>query len=107
MRLLERTLRWVALAPREVTQDGLGGGVEGFSARTTRVRASVIPSDSGVRSAESGVWQSGTMCLLLPLDAKIAPGDGICLDGNVPEWRCVEVQKWSAHQAVQAVRIAG
>lgn len=108
MRLLERTLRWVALAPRVVRQDDLGGVTEGFSEQVTRVRASVIPSGSNVlRQAEPGLWQSSTMCLLLPLDAPIAPGDGITLDGDASRWRCVDVQKWSAHQAVQAVRITG
>lgn len=107
MRMLERTLRWVELAPRETIQDGLGGGVEGFSTHTTRVRASVIPSDDGVRGAEAGLWRDGAMRLLLPLDVKIVPGDGVSFEDGAPEWRCTEVQRWSAHQAVRIVRIAG
>lgn len=105
MRLMERTLRWVALAPRTAVEDGLGGRMEGFSEQTTRVRASVIPSGGDVVSTQAGLQQGGAVRLLLPLDAKVAPGDGICLDGEI--WRCVDVQKWSAHQAVQAVRITG
>lgn len=107
MRLLERTLKWVAIAPREVVADGLGGGVEHFSERVRKVRASVIPFEGGFFRHESGAGLAESMCLLLPADARIEVGDGVCLDGGVPKWRCVEVQRWSAHCAAKVERIAG
>lgn len=106
MRLLERTLKTIRIAPREVSVDALGGAVEGFSAETRAVRASVIPSTGGLQNRTTGVQEVQTMCLLLPADAGIAPGDGVCVDGERPDWRCVGVQRWSAHVAAQLERIA-
>jgi len=105
MRLFERTLKWIEIAPRSVAADGLGGMVEGFSAARRSVRGSVIPSTGGMVSRESGAAQVGTMCLLLPKDADIAVGDGVGVDGGKVEWRCVNVENWSAHVAAQVERI--
>ena len=105
MRLLERTMKTVRIAPRRVTQDALGGQVEGFSAETSAVRASVIPSAGGLESRETGLRQVRTMCLLMPLDARVNPGDGVCVDSDRPQWRCVDVQRWSAHVAVRVERM--
>ena len=35
----------------------------------------------------------------------VAVGDGVCVDADEPEWRCVEVAQWSAHRAVRVARI--
>lgn len=107
MRLLERTLKWVKIAPRAVSTDALGGRIEGFSEDRAAVRASVIPSTGGMENRETGAREVQTMCLLMPLDASVAVGDGVCVGQEEPEWRCVEVQRWSAHLAVRAERIAG
>lgn len=107
MRLFERTLKWVDIAPRAVFVDRLGGAVEGFSAAHKAVRASVIPSSGGLENRQSGVQEVQTMCLLLPLDAEIMPGDGVCVDAKTPNWRCVSIQRWTAHIAAQVERIAG
>ena len=87
--------------------DGLGGVAEGFSRTKLPVRASVIPSTGGIQNHETGRQEVQTLCLLMPLDAPVAVGDGLCVDGDAPLWRCVEVQKWSAHVAVRAERIRG
>ena len=105
MRLYERTLKWISIAPRLVAADGLGGGVEGFSAKRRTVRASVIPSTGGLRDRAAGVERVQTMCLLMPEDAGIEVGDGVCVDSQTPGWRCVSVQRWSAHVAAQLERI--
>lgn len=105
MRLLERTLQWVSIAPREVKTDALGAQVEGFSEQRRPARASVIPSTGTVSRQEAGLVQTQTLCLLFPGDVDIAPGDGICLGDQTPRWRCVDVQRWSAHCAVSAERI--
>ena len=81
MRLLERTMKEIVIAPRSVRVDGLGGVCEGFG-EGRRVRGSVIPSTGGLRSRESGLEQSRSMCLLMPKDARIAVGDGVELDGE-------------------------
>ena len=105
MRFLERTLKWIDIAPRAVAADGLGGGVEKFSADRKSVRASVIPSTGGLRDHQAGVERVQTMCLLMPLDAQIQTGDGVCVDSDQPNWRCTSVQRWSAHVAAQVERI--
>lgn len=105
MRLLERTLKRIDIAPRVVSADALGGAAEGFSDQLRPVRASVIPSTGGLVNRALGVEQVQTMCLLMPLDAGISVGDGVCVDAEAPNWRCVSVQKWSAHVAAQVERI--
>lgn len=104
MRLLERTLTWVEIAPRTVAEDSLGGAVEGFSEARIPVRASVIPSTGGLEDHETGVRRVQTMCMLLPLDAPVSTGDGVSVENTL--WRCTEVQRWSAHLAVRLTRLA-
>ena len=106
MRLLERTLKWVAVAPRAAVADGLGGVAEAFSDVRRKVRASVIPSTGGLVNHATGLREVQSMCLLMPVDAEICVGDGVCVDADAPNWRCIEVQRWSAHCAVRVVRIA-
>ena len=106
MRRVERTLKWVSIAPRAVAADALGGVVEGFSEQRRRVRASVIPSTGGLVNHATGLREVQSMCLLMPVDAEIAVGDGVCVDADEPEWRCVEVAQWSAHCAVRVARIS-
>ena len=45
-------------------------------------------------------------CLaLMPLDAPIAVGDGVCeTAAGEPEWLCVDVRRWSAHLAASLAR---
>lgn len=105
MRFFERTLKWIEIAPRVVKVDGLGGGVEGFSDEHRPVRASVIPSTGGLLDRESGVVRTQTMCLLMPKDAAIEVGDGVCVESQKPQWRCTCVQRWSEHVAAQVERI--
>ncbi len=107
MRLYERTLKWVEIAPRRAVAGSLGGVAEGFSDARRRVRASVIPSSGGLRNHATGLMQTQTMCLLMPLDAAIAAGDGVCVDAESPNWRCANVERWSGHVAAQLERIQG
>ena len=105
MRFFERTLKWIDIAPRTVAADDLGGGVENFSAERKSVRASVIPSTGGLRDRAAGVERVQTMCPLMPKDVRIEAGDGVCVDSEKPNWRCVSVQRWSQHVAAQMERI--
>lgn len=105
MRLLERMLQRIEIAPRQTVTDSLGGVTESFSADRRSVRASVIPSTGGVMDREAGVVRVQTMCLLMPADTRIDAGDGVCVGSDAPQWRCVCVQKWSEHVAAQVERI--
>ncbi len=106
MRFYERTLKMISIAPQMHVTDSLGGVAEGFSEETSSVRASVIPSTASLKNHATGRIESRTLCLLVPLDTAIEPGDGICVDDAAPNWRCTSVEKWSAHKAVQAEKIA-
>ena len=106
MRLLERTLQTVRIAPQKAKTDALGAAVEGFSDERTEVRARVIPSSGGLEDRASGQRRVQCLCLLMPPGAVVAPGDGLCIGEERVGWRCVDVQKWSAHLAVQAERLA-
>ena len=106
MRLLERTLQTVLIAPQKAKMDALGAAVEGFSDERTEVRARVIPSSGELEDRASGRRRVQSMCLLMPPGAVVAPGDGLCIGEERVGWRCVDVQKWSAHLAVQAERLA-
>ena len=106
MRLLERTLKTVHIAPREILTDALGGRTEAFSSVTAPVRASIIPCDGALECRESGLREAERLRLLMPLDAQIRAGDGVCIDSGQPCWRCVDVQRWSGHIAARVERIA-
>lgn len=105
MRLLERLMKDVFIAPREVSADSLGGAPEGFSAERRRERAHVIPSSAGFVNRAAGVEQVQTMLLLMPVSAVISVGDGVGLDSAEPQWRCEDVQRWAGHVAAQIRRI--
>ena len=77
MRLLERTLQTVLIAPQKAKTDALGAAVEGFSDERTEVRARVIPSSGGLEDRASGRRRVQSMCLLMPPGAVVAPGDGL------------------------------
>lgn len=102
---MERTLRRIAILPRQIEADALGGAWENFGPAQEFVRGSVIPSTGKLLTRPEGVRQVQTMCLLLPADAPVKVGDAVGVDCESPQWRCVDVQKWSAHVAVQVERI--
>jgi len=58
-----------------------------------------------VECREAGLEQTGQIRLLAPLDARVSVGDGVLLEENGPVWRCVEIERWSAHLALRAERI--
>ena len=102
MRLLQRKLRSVRIAARLT-----GNDVEAFSAETRSVRARLIPVAAGLESRPFGLGETETLNLLLPAGCGIQAGDGVCIDLEVPEWRCVSVQEWTNHISAKLERIAG
>lgn len=101
MRLLERTLKEIQIAPAEVKEDSLGACVEGFSENRIAARASVIPERGEMQAHESGRSDGRALRLLMALDAPIRVGDGVCLEDGGVLWRCVSVEAWSAHLSVR------
>ena len=106
MRLLERTLQTVLIAPQKAKTDALGAAVERVTVARTALPAMQMASRAGLEDLATGRRRVQSMCLLMPPGAVVAPGDGLCIGEERVGWRCVDVQKWSAHLAVQAERLA-
>ena len=106
MRLLERTLRTVYIAPGLTRPEDLGGTVRLFSKDRNPVRASLIP-DGGAEMERQpfGLTVRSRCRLLMPLDGEIVPGDGVSeKPEGEPEWLCISVECWSAHIAATLER---
>lgn len=101
MRLLERTLKEIQIAPAQAKEDGLGACVEGFSDERIAARASIIPERGEIQAHESGRSDGQALRLLTAKDTPIRVGDGVCLDGDDVLWRCTGVEAWSAHLSVR------
>ena len=107
MRIFERTRREIAIAPRVTTVDALGAQIEGFSTAHTVVRANIFPASGGLERREAGLADGQPLEMTLPAVTQIAPGDGVCIGADAPNWRCVEVQNWFSHCAARLEQIAG
>lgn len=105
MRLLERTLRQVYIAPGIGQTDALGAVTRAFSDERVPVRVSLIPAEGALNRREAGLTADARCLALMPLDAPIVAGDGVCESARgEPEWLCTEVRRWSAHQAASLAR---
>ena len=112
MRLYERTLTELLIAPHAEQKDALGGVRLSFSARRIPVRGSLQPDANTLNHAASSLNFEGhdlraaqTLRALLPRDAQIAPGDGVCTDGAAqPQWLVLSVEDWTAHKLVRLER---
>lgn len=105
MRLKERELRTLFIAPSIEIADGLGGVRRGFSMDRNPVRCAMIPQSNPLESLESGLRSGEKYLMLLPKDGEIAPGDGVCESiDDEPAWLCTEVIPWSAHLAATLER---
>lgn len=103
MRLLERAMREVKIAKRKADIDAIGCVREAFG-EPKSIRACVLPSTEGMENREMGLVQVQSICLLMDKDAAVEPGDGLCLEGETPQWRVKTVRRWREHVAVQAER---
>ena len=112
MRLLERTLCEVTIAPHTEVKDSLGGVRLAFSARRSPARGSLQPVKNTLGHAANtltvegfGLRAAQTLRLLLPRDVQIAPGDGVCTDGaSQPQWLVLSVEDWTAPRLVRLAR---
>jgi len=95
MRLKERTLTEVRLAPRMNARGSLGGMREEFSPDTIPLRASVLPEKGGLDVRQRGAVNRAALRLLVPVDVSAACGDGVWVNGAL--WRIAEVRPWTAH----------
>lgn len=105
MRIKESELRTLYIAPSIQITDALGSITRGFSRDRNPVRCSLIPRGGALESLEPGMRVSEKYMAIMPPDAEIAAGDGVCesIDGE-PRWLCMEVIPWSAHLSVSLER---
>lgn len=105
MRLLERTLRTIYIAPGLTRTDAAGCVQRIFSSERLAVRGSLIPSGGEMAREEAGMQNRRRCTLLLPKDAPIVAGDGVAeTPQGDPEWLCTGVETWSAHVSVSLER---
>ena len=112
MRLVERTLKEIEIAPHTEQKAALGGVTQGFTELRIPARGSVQPASNTLNHAANalnfeaqGMRMAQTVRVLLDRDTKIEPGDGVCMDGaRTPQWLCVAVENWSAHKLARLER---
>ena len=101
MRLKERQLLEVEIAPRACVKGALGSVTEGFGEKVS-VRASVLPQ-SGACSVQEGGLKSGKgLKIIIPKDIPVSEGDGVWLGGEM--YTVSSVHAWRAHAELDCAK---
>lgn len=95
MRLIERSMKEIRIAPRVKKRGELGERAEAFSGETALFRGSVLPGGGELSAREKGLRGGERLLLLLPADAQAQVGDGAWVDGKLYLIRAV--RRWTAH----------
>lgn len=95
MRLAEKRLVQVEIAPRMVSRGNLGGRAEGFSPERIPVRASILPEEGRMGADVRGLSTGERLRLLVPADTRVQVGDGVVMEGGM--YIVLSVARWSAH----------
>ncbi len=102
MRLKERELSTVQIAPRACVKGPLGSVTAAFGEKTD-VRASVLPGDKVFSAGEGGLKSGEGITVIIPKDIPVSEGDGLFLDGKTYEVQ--SVRKWRAHAELECAKI--
>lgn len=100
MRLRERSKRPVAL----YAWTGMDEDVYTWGERTD-IRASVYPAACGLEASVCGERIEERLLMLVEGDVSLQIGMGVALEGGVPQYRIVALERWS-HGAATIERIA-
>ena len=95
MRLIERALEQVFIAPRIEKTGSLGGRAEAFSSEETAVRASILPGGGELSAREKGLSTGEVLQLLVPADTQVKCGDGVRMRGEM--YIVSSVRRWAGH----------
>lgn len=95
MRLKERTLIEIRIAPRLRKTGALGGAAEAFSEDTLTLRASRLPEGGDFSMDGRGASCPDRLRLIAAADASVRPGDGAWVEGRL--YRILTVRRWTAH----------
>lgn len=104
MRLHERTLVRVEIAPRIRSVGALGGRKQAFSQDVTAARGSVLPQQGGLSRRESGLCAKECVRALVPADVSVSPGDKITAEGR--DYLVVSALRWQGHIELECEALA-
>lgn len=102
MRLKERELAAVEIAPRVCVKGALGSVTAGFGERIC-VRASVLPDDQAFSAGEGGLKSGERLAVIVPKDIPVSEGDGLFMDGKA--YKILSVRNWRAHRELTCARL--
>lgn len=99
MRLKERTLITIEIAPRIESTDALGGRSEAFSQQHISLRASCLPECDDLKIGENGLKNGEGVKLLVPGDAQVKQGDAVLIGEK--QYIVRRVARWTAHTEIE------
>ena len=102
MRLKERELVLIEIAPRVCVRGALGGVTEGFGEKTS-VRGSVLPEDKPFSIGKAGLKGGEAIRIIVPVDTPVSAGDGVFTGGEV--YVVSSVRHWRAHIEMECVKM--
>lgn len=102
MRLKERELVTVEIAPRACVKGALGSVNAGFGEKAS-VRASVLPDHQICRPGEGGLVSGAAVRIIIPGDVCVCEGDGVWLDGR--QYTVSAAHKWRAHTELECAAV--
>ena len=102
MRLKERELIAVEIAPRVCVKGALGSLTEAFSDQKTIVRASVLPESRAYSAGEGGLKSGKGLKIIIPKDISVSEGDGVWVNGEL--YVISFVCRWRAHAELECVK---
>ena len=102
MRLRERDLVTIRIAPRVCVKGALGSVSAGFGERKA-VRASVLPENRAISIRESGLASGAALRIIIPKDTAVSEGDGVWLNGEA--YTVSSVCRWRAHAELTCAKM--
>ena len=102
MRLKERELVTIEIAPRVCVKGALGSVNAGFGERKA-VRASVLPENRAFSIRESGLVSGAALRIIVPKDIFVSEGDGVWVSGEA--YTVSSVCRWRAHAELTCAKM--
>lgn len=95
MRLKQRELSEIRIAPRICALGALGSVREGFSDETTAVFAHVLPNGDAFDRMDGGLKDNDGVRILAQSDVSVQVGDGVIVQDTL--YVVQSAKKWRAH----------
>ena len=95
MRLVERTLARLEIAPRISKAGALGSRMQAFSDERIAVRGSILPLKGRLEAQRSGLCAIDRRRVLVPADTPVHPGDAVVIGGKC--FTVGHIERWRGH----------